>query len=651
MPLARSEGYVPEIDGLRTVAVLSVLLYHVGFPLSGGYVGVDVFFVISGYLITRMIRDEVVATGRFDFLRFYVRRVRRLFPALWVTVAVTGLASALLLSPEQMLRFAASAGAALLSVSNLLFWLEADYFDALASTKPLLHTWSLAVEEQFYLVWPALLLLLFLRLGGRGTVAVLALLCIASVALGEYWIPRDPAAAFYLLPTRIAELGIGALLVWAGRFRPGGGPGLEAMLGLGLGLILYAAASFTEKTPFPGVNALVPCLGAALAIQGCRARRLGAALRWPPVVWLGRISYSLYLVHWPVVVLWGAYLYAPFGPADRWGMIAASVALAALQYHFVEERYRHVTAASVSGPRFLFGAASAAAALGLAAGAVVLSNGLPGRIPEDRFVMSNRDQRHAQRDLYCRSRNPALPAELFTCQNFRGKDRDIVLWGDSHALHLVAGFSEWFPEHNVYVLFMPGCNPQSGFAGYVRRYGSRETEACIARNRTALERLESMPPTSVVLSSAKGPPPEVIVPPTREIVARLEAAGHRVAVLGDIVVPGRNLVDCASVPAWLVSDARVAARCTVDPATVAEDLAYNDKLEALMSDLDLVALDDVQCPGGACRFFDKGEVLFRDDHHLTLDGSKLFVGAARDRLPFAAPRAARADAGPRTIDR
>jgi peptidoglycan/LPS O-acetylase OafA/YrhL len=646
----RTEDYVPEIDGLRTVAVLSVLFYHVGFPLGGGYVGVDVFFVISGYLITRMIRDEVVETGRFDFLRFYVRRVRRLFPALWVTVAVSGTTSALLLSPEQMLRFAVSAGASLLSVSNFLFWIEADYFDALASTKPLLHTWSLAVEEQFYLIWPALLLL-FLRLsGGRGTVAVLALLCVASVALGEYWIPRDPAGAFYLLPTRIAELGIGALLVWAGRFRPAGGPSLEAMLALGLGLILYAALSFTERTPFPGVNALVPCVGAALAIQACRARRLGALLRWPPVVWVGRISYSLYLVHWPVVVLWGAYLFGPFGPADRWGMVAVSLVLAALQYHFVEERFRHVTATSVSGPRFLAGAASAAAALGLVAGVVVLSNGLPGRIPEDRFVMSNRDQRHAQRDLYCRNRNPALPPELFTCQNFRGKDRDVILWGDSHALHLVAGFSEWFPEHNVYVLFMPGCNPQSGFAGYVRPYGSRETEACIARNRAALDFIEDLPPTNVVLSSSKGPRPEVIVPPTRELVARLEVAGHTVAVLGDIIVPGRNLVDCASVPAYLVSDARLAARCTIDPAAVAEDLAYNDKLATLMPDL--VALDDAQCPGGACRFFDKGEVLFRDSHHLTLDASKLFVGEAMDRLPFAATPTARVDGGPgRTLER
>ena len=158
-----------------------------------------------------------------------------------------------------------------------------------------------------------------------------------------------------------------------------------------------------------------------------------------------------------------------------------------------------------------------------------------------------------------------------------------------------------------------------------------------------------MPPTSVVLSSSKGPRPEVIVPPTRELVARLEAAGHRVAVLGDIIVPGRNLVDCASVPDWLVSDAQVEARCTVDPATVAEDLAYNDKLAALMPDL--VELDEAQCPDGACRFFDKGEVLFRDDHHLTLDGSKLFVGEARDRLPFAAPQAARADGGRRTMDR
>ena len=230
----------------------------------------------------------------------------------------------------------------------------------------------------------------------RAPVAVLAGLSIASVILAEFWIPIDPAGAFYLLPTRIAELGLGGLLVWALRFRPAANAALEVMLLAGLALIAWACLNFTDRTPFPGLNALVPCLGAALAIAACTARHAGAVLRAAPVVWIGRISYSLYLVHWPIIVFWRSYLFADLEGLDRWAVIALSIALAALQYSYVEERWRHGARTRAAGLRFLGGAAATALSARPGRGCGDPVERLDRRIPADRYVMSNRDQRHTQ---------------------------------------------------------------------------------------------------------------------------------------------------------------------------------------------------------------------------------------------------------------
>ncbi|MBP7000979.1 acyltransferase family protein [Amaricoccus sp.] len=626
--------YVPEIDGLRTVAVLSVLFYHVGFgAVPGGFVGVDVFFVISGYLITRLISTEIGGSGRFDFLRFYVRRLRRLFPAMLATVAVSYLFSTLMLSPEEMLRFALSAATAVFSVSNFLFWFESGYFDPGADTKPLLHTWSLGVEEQFYLLWPALLLILLIKAPRWAAPTALAILCLVSLALAEYWIPRDPAAAFFLLPTRLCELGLGALLVWAQRLAPKGAAAREAMLVVGLAMIVWAAATFTDRTPFPGLNAMIPCVGTALAILGCTARWAGAPLRAAPVVWTGKISYSLYLVHWPVVVFWSIWRFTGLTAADRYAIIVVSIALAALQYYLVEQRFRHVTPRSLSNPRFLGSAAAYAAVVCIASAGVVATNGWTSRIPADRYTASSRDQRHEQQRLYCRQRDPDKPAGLFTCQNDRGKDKDIVIWGDSHALHLVAGFSEMFPDYNIQIMTQPGCPAQSGFAGYVRNYRSSETEACLARNRDALAWLEKNPSALVVISSIKLANPETLAAASEEVLARLHALGQPAIVLGDVIRPGRDLNQCRSVPRALISDATLAERCQADPEIVREEMAYDAGMKKLLGD-DYVLAANATCPDGKCRFFDGDVLLFRDEGHLSLAGSPEFVRAIGPLLPL-----------------
>ena len=265
--------YRREIDGLRVLAVLPVILYHAGFEtLSGGFVGVDVFFVISGYLITTIILAEL-EQGKFSIVNFYERRARRILPALFLVMLVCIPAAWFWLLPSDMKNFSQSLVSVSFFVSNILFWHQSGYFDASAELKPLLHTWSLAVEEQYYVICP-LFLMLFWRLGKRWILVALGLVFVASLALAQWAAYAKPAAAFFLLPTRVWELLIGAFAAFylskANRKEFGKAAG-EFGGWLGVALILYAVFAFSKATPFPGFYALVPALGTVLAFpQFCR---------------------------------------------------------------------------------------------------------------------------------------------------------------------------------------------------------------------------------------------------------------------------------------------------------------------------------------------------------------------------------------------
>lgn len=624
-------SYQPEIDGLRALAVLAVLFYHLDFGWApGGFVGVDVFFVLSGYLITRLIAGEIESSGRFDFAAFYVRRFRRLFPALLSTVVVTTAGAFLLLSPEQMTRFSQSAAAAVLSVSNFLFWSESNYFDALATTKPLLHTWSLSVEEQFYLIWPVTLLILYRAFGRWGAAAALAVIGLASLALAQFWLKWDPAAAFYMLPARAMELGIGGLMVWIGLPRRQWlSSGLAAT---GLAAIVAATVLYTDGTAFPGIAALLPCLGTALFIAGSRSK-VGTLFAFGPVVWMGKISYSLYLVHWPLIVLWKAYTYRPLQGVEPLVLAAISVLLAWAQYALVEQRFRRP---QPRGQNRMPVTAFALAGLAVVAGSLVstVNHGLDWRIPKERLILSATQQRATERRQYCINKNPSLDAKLVTCQNFRGMKDDIFIWGDSHAQHLAAGFSEVFPDYNVYVIFMSGCDAPSGFGGYVRRFGKEaDAQACVARNKAALRFLTTAPAKNVVISNAKRATPAIISAAMKPIEEALAAAGDRVAFLGDFIRPGVSLLDCVMAPRYLVTDEQIRRRCIGKPTSAETELAYNEQLAAL--EPTLISPNELQCPSGQCRFFDdQGRLLYRDDHHLSNDGSRLFIGELAPKLPF-----------------
>lgn len=388
--------YLPHVDGLRCLAVLAVLLFHFGVPgLGGGYVGVDVFFVISGYLITGIIVREVTATGRFDFGKFYARRIRRIFPALLATLAATTFLAIASLTPADLAAFGRSLLASAVSLSNFQFWSESGYFDAASKTKPLLHTWSLSVEEQFYLLWPAFLYLCG-RLGGRKGllwgIAVAGLLSFMAnhraVSAGEIGYQSD---LFFLPHFRVFEFAIGGLGSFLATRSGLPSWAREAAMLAGLGLIAWSIVHLREGAVFPYANAIAPCLGTLLVILAVDSR-VGDVLlanRW--AVWGGRISYSLYLVHWPIVVFVEQYL----PTVSWWGkftLMAALSLLAAVALHYrIEARFRHGgAAANIKGRRVMPAVLLSALVLGGSGVAIASSGGMswryryftPGSVPQ-----------------------------------------------------------------------------------------------------------------------------------------------------------------------------------------------------------------------------------------------------------------------------
>ncbi|MFM8914704.1 MAG: acyltransferase family protein, partial [Candidatus Limnocylindrus sp.] len=331
-----------DIEGLRGVSILLVLLFHAGLPWTpGGFVGVDVFFVISGFLITGKLWRESQQPGGLNITKFYAWRIRRLLPAALVAVSVITLVGLLLSAPLDRSELAADGAASALSLANMRFIGSVDYFAATASPSPFLHFWSLSVEEQFYLVWPALILLLTWRGGGlRRLIAALLIGVVASFALSLWLTDASPARAFYLLPTRVWQLGVGGLLALIGLVGTSQRAGGVAWVGLAA--IVVSGAALTADLPYPGFAALLPTVGAVALLYG------GAAPGGPvrllttaPLRLLGKISYSLYLWHWPLLVLPIMFLERPLTGAEVVVSIAAAIGVSWLSWRFVEQPLRY----------------------------------------------------------------------------------------------------------------------------------------------------------------------------------------------------------------------------------------------------------------------------------------------------------------------
>ena len=456
--------YRPDIDGLRAVAVLAVLFYHAGIPgFPGGFVGVDIFFVISGYLICGMI-DADLRSGSFSLGNFYKRRILRIFPALFVMFLATSVLAYVYCLPVELEDYAKSLASAIGSVSNIYFAGTAGYFDAPAETKPLLHTWSLGVEEQFYLVAPLLMLVgwRLARERARWLFAVAAVLSLVAAVVVSY---RNTTFVFYLTPFRAWELGLGALLSIKFIPSPASASARNACGMAGLLLLLGAILFGSPSTPLLVMTSLAS-IGAALVIASSERgdSAAGRLLSLRPLVFVGLISYSLYLWHWPLLVFQrtdGVFLSHASGLTGKLALIACAMGLAWLSWRFVELPFR--TQARTSPRLAVFGTAGTAMAASIALCALVLlAGGAPSRFPQRVVSIAaylGYDPSDAFRSGRCYLATNRQRLDLDTCLAQDPRRPNYLLVGDSHAAHLWLGLSSAMPEINLMQATASACRP------------------------------------------------------------------------------------------------------------------------------------------------------------------------------------------------
>jgi peptidoglycan/LPS O-acetylase OafA/YrhL len=596
--------YRPDIDCLRAFSVLAVVCFHFDIsPIRSGYVGVDVFFVISGYLITGIIHAESKA-GRFSLRNFYARRARRILPALLVTIIATIGFAYLALPPAGYVDLAHQALAAIGFSSNIWFWSQQNYFDGTALTKPLLQTWSLAVEEQFYILFP-LALVFALRRSARlahwiaGVGLVSFLFCIYQSA-------AHPAAAFYLLPSRIWEFCLGAAL--AVEVVPPV-PHRHKLWVAALGWIALAASAnlFGTGVPYPSFRAALPCLGAALVIWSHVDLTPNRVMR--PMLFIGLISYSLYLWHWPVAVFSYELLGSSQPARVKVLLLLICLLLAIGSYLWVETLFRrpkHGAMAMI---------AAAAASIIAACVPILLTSGAPSRFSPEQAVIG-RFSAYDHASLYDEGRcfvqrDQTLPRDACIAR-VAGK-RNILVWGDSYAAHLVPGLRRASDALAVMQATRAGCAAiGDGLTG----------EACRAFNSNVLDAIMSARPDVVLLSAnwldgiyARAVPTELPA-----LIARLRGAGIAVVVAGP--TPALD----GPLPLLYVTWSRLKNLLPpLSERVVAKLWDIDASLQAVstVSGARYVSALQAMCPDHVCQLFVDGTPIMWDAGHLTAEGSAL----------------------------
>ena len=635
-------AYRPDIDGLRAVAVGTVVLFHAHLGIfPGGFIGVDVFFVISGYLITSIVARELDA-GSFSLFSFYERRIRRIFPALLVVVATCLAVGAWRLTPRSYDRLGETALAAIGFHSNFYFADKAGYFMPAAETVPLLHTWSLGVEEQFYVVAPLLLLALWRY---RSSVApVLAVLMAVAFAVSVWGTASDSERAFYLPHTRAIELMIGMALgiglVPAVRSRPA----RQFLSALGLLMVLASASLFTSAMPlFPGAAALVPCLGSALIIHcagGDQGTSLvGRLLSTAPSVWIGKISYSLYLWHWPLFAF-AAYEWGEVGVAVRLGLVVASIALAAVTYRWIEQPAR--TSRLVLTPSRVFAAGlGSASILAAFAGVVVATKGLPVRLPPEVAAIEHNAIDGGQRRSLCGA-------------NMRGKlnkpcplgradvEPTVLAWGDSHAWMLAPMLDAVGRDLGIGINLVT----RSGCPGLLDsgQHGLGKKKCASAFQSQIDESLKRGTIKHVILvsrwqTSAAGPAlsEQVIAKDSISEVKMLQRLNalessflRTIAHFLDLDLRVTVLGPMPDLPVHLPT-AMTKAKMRGQEFALNYDLQdFNARHAAVLrlmriaeakSRVDVIYPAQILCPAESCRFWENDAPFYRDDDHLSERGS------------------------------
>ncbi len=630
--------YRPDLDGLRALAVVPVILFHLGFSYTpGGFVGVDVFFVLSGYLITRQIALDL-AEGRFSLLDFYDRRVRRLFPALFAMLLVSMAVAMLVLLPDDLHEFGRSLIAASFSVGNVHFWAESGYFARSAESTPLLHTWSLAVEEQYYLLFPPLMMLVWRYGRARATLCV-AVVAAVSLAVSIWSTRAAPQAAFYLLPSRAWELLLGSLLALA-RWQAPSSIRLRNVAALsGLTAIGIAVITYRSSMIFPGLAALLPCLGCALVIwageptgdarsEGTPARPLTVRLlTLPPFVFIGLISYSLYLWHWPLIVF-ARYLSPELLSIGQAAVVAiATVAIACASWKLIEQPLRSGSRIWTSSSlRLRYGGAMicCCALLGLT---VEIGRGFPWLQPQAVLAVlaDAKDRSPLRGRCHITPKKQGSVGLSETCTFGGAGQRPVILFGDSHGAELSYALAEVAEASGLFVrqITASGCPPAVDFS---------PRGNCVRHIKHMLRGLDEAPRSTVIIAAfyfewiAREESGRVAFwDGLDRVVARLHKAGHDVVLLGGWP-PHRN----SNLPRTLALEIKAGRSASSYTFPVDEQSAHQidgrlSMIAARNSALYIPLLEAV-CEGKSrCQAYTDGRAIYFDDDHLTVTSARRVV--------------------------
>jgi peptidoglycan/LPS O-acetylase OafA/YrhL len=612
---------------------------------SGGYVGVDVFFVISGFLITTIIVKEIEA-DEFSIIKFYERRIRRIYPALYVMLLFATVTAFFLYHPQNLTQISKSIMATIGFVSNILFWTESGYFDAPTTLKPLLHTWSLAVEEQFYIVYPLLmgLIMRHARSWLRGILGALALL---SFYFSLQVFQQDGSAAFYFMHLRAWELLIGGLLAVRAFPTNLGAPTRHTLSMTGLVMIFGSILIYTKETPFPGASALLPTIGSALVIYSGMdgGSIIGKVLSWPPLVFIGKISYSLYLWHWPIIIFGKYYLVEPPNFLQTFMMIAASFLFSSISWLVVEKPFRSKN--FLPSPRiFIFGGSVMLTAL-VISGSIFLGQGMPERFSKEELTTFADDSDVWGKQNKCAKTNNVTIVELNRCMlGDRASTPSFIVWGDSHAQALAPAIDAAAKSENAigYLANLGGCPP-------LLDVYRPEDPVCIDFNHNVFRYIESHPEIETVIlvgrwaisadgdryKTEEGPAVTLVdvqssaLPGSNALlfenglertVQKLLELDRRVIIVSTVPEIG---YDVPSAYFILLRTGRDINK-TLAPSTseyLQRNAVVNDVLKKLRSRYDLEIIDPAEalCDQNICDVVKDRLPLYRDAHHLSTFGA------------------------------
>ncbi|MDX8513975.1 acyltransferase family protein [Mesorhizobium captivum] len=621
--------YRPDVDGLRAIAVIAVILFHFGVPgFPGGFVGVDIFLVISGYLITRLLTAE---GSELSLVEFYGRRVRRILPAMMVMMGVSLAAGWFFLLPGDYASLGRSAAFSAAGLGNYYFLWNTGYFDREAALLPLLHLWSLGVEEQFYLVWPALLMAASrMSRGGRSSsVVVICLVALISFSIALHLVAVDPKQAFYGPFSRAWELALGGLVV----FMPAvGRRGISEAFGLvGFCLIVASTVWLSSSQPFPGAYALLPVAGAVLLIWPRSQTILGAALSSWPLRMTGKVSYSLYLWHWPILVFFRHYAGGSTPTAGEASVLIATTWLAAyLSWRVVEEPARHLRFLPL---RTIAAGAVAASVVGFGGNAIFEAGGIASRIPKEGAAMRSLD---VMWDWQCPQlvRIDELGSTFcaFGAPWDKARHRGI-LWGDSHAEHMAPLLDVVGQREDTSFFLYRACPAALGKA--VHRNNPEEPaykESCASSRKAAVALLARRSDIDiVVLASAwtnlanndlvaddgrHADKVRLVREGLQSLVEEISTPERRIGIIGQVPGPGLDLTSCAA-----LRESKILRRCSTDMDSEGILRAWSPMVIALGS---LAAgngvffVDPLQgmCPNRHCATYVNGEFIYRDGSHI-----------------------------------